>query len=256
MNNAQLKIARASKHIDELKHLFSEKHLFTYVVETNTQTGERATFAKKNEAIINQSKLIIGDIIHNLRSAIDYAYWEIVSPFVDANNSQKSVQFPFCEREEFLEKTVKKRHAGKVSDRFLQAIIALKPYKGPGGNELLTLIHELDILDKHKFPTPVGNYTKLSSKMIQKQVPDFPTGLNIGFANCHRDAVWHNRNLDHINLGKIVPPTTYIFEKELDVPVSVNLEFTENGYSADVIETLNNMRVLIIDTINIMKKSI
>jgi len=77
---------------------------------TDTNTGERTTHAKANEAAIDNIKMIAGDVIHNLRSTIDYVYRDIVHPFVDANKSRKMVQFAFTSRAEFLNETVAKRH--------------------------------------------------------------------------------------------------------------------------------------------------
>ena len=65
----------------ELNKLFREKRPFTYVLETNTKTGQKATFARRNEIVANDAAIIIGDVIHNLRASIDYAYWEATNAF-------------------------------------------------------------------------------------------------------------------------------------------------------------------------------
>ncbi|PIV44623.1 MAG: hypothetical protein COS27_01300, partial [Nitrospirae bacterium CG02_land_8_20_14_3_00_41_53] len=186
-DSAALKIDRATEHVNELNELFQKQRPFSYILETNTKTGQRATFAKKNEAVIHRAALICGDVIHNLRSALDHAYWEVVSPVATTEKERRLLQFPFSETEARLDETVKTRLADRVSPSFYQTLIDLKPHGEPGGNELLSLIHKLDIIDKHKLLIPTGDYTRLSSEMLIKQVPDFPRGLiNCGFGQNNR----------------------------------------------------------------------
>ena len=259
MKNAQLKIDRASKHISELCEVVEKEKPFQYMIQTDTNTGERATFAKANESAINSIKMIAGDVIHNLRSAIDYAYWDIVHPFVDADRSRKQVQFPFTSRAKSLEKTVTKRRARKVSESFFNTILSLKPYSENGGNKLLALIHELDILDKHRFPTPMGDYKKISTLMIKRQIPDFPSNIiDPGIGTCRRDVVWSIpvTILKYIDIGSIVPPSTCIFEKKIDVPVDIVFNISEFGYSGNVIETLDNMRTLSSKVVTLMYEAV
>lgn len=51
-NSANLKVDRAAKHVAELDDLFREQRPFSYILETDLKTGERATFAKKDEAVV------------------------------------------------------------------------------------------------------------------------------------------------------------------------------------------------------------
>ena len=54
-DGAKLKIERAARGITELESLFSKRPPFTYVIETNTSTRERAIFANKNQSSIDDS---------------------------------------------------------------------------------------------------------------------------------------------------------------------------------------------------------
>jgi hypothetical protein len=72
-DSAFLKIDRAAKHIEELNELVHQTRPFGYIIETNTETGQRSAFPTKNEAVIDAMALIIGDVVHNLRSALDHA---------------------------------------------------------------------------------------------------------------------------------------------------------------------------------------
>jgi hypothetical protein len=219
------KIDRSIKHIQELEELFVKNKPFSYVVETDINSGERATFAKSNEKIIIEAVNIAADVIHNLRAALDQAYWAIASPFVQSPNEQKALQFPFSETAAGLEQAVRNRKADKVSETFFKALVNLWPHGGIGGNELLYLIHKLDSIDKHRFPIPAGNYTKINSEMIRQQVPDFPARVSINghFGMCRRDLVWKTnpKAIPVKALGIHQGLGSSKFEKEIDVPVDI-----------------------------------
>lgn len=244
MENSQLRIERAKKHMSELDSLISNSTPFYYIVETDTFTGERATFSRGNKNILDQIKVISGDAIHNLRAAIDNAYWDIVSKYVDDKKQERQVQFPFCEKQESLADMIKRRHADKVGEKFVYEILAMKPYK-INGNKLLSLIHGLDISDKHKFPTPVGDFTKVNIELLKSQILDFPNNINgeISFGGCHRDIGWSidPSLLSLIDLGQIVPPTTCKFERHINLPVSVVFSIGEYMYDGEVLKMLAAM---------------
>ncbi|WP_200877938.1 hypothetical protein, partial [Aeromonas media] len=56
MDSAYLKVKRAEKHYAELAQMFKKKKPFGYFLETNCKTGERATFAKRNEDVANEAR--------------------------------------------------------------------------------------------------------------------------------------------------------------------------------------------------------
>jgi hypothetical protein len=68
--------------------------------------------------------------------------------------------------------------------------------------------------------------------------------------------VWYNRHVDPSELGIAQPPTTNIFEKELDVPVDIIFVVTEPDYRGPVIPTINEFVDVTKKTIAIMKSAI
>lgn len=256
VDSALLKVHRATEHVHELSALLQKSRPFTYVLETDTNTGHRATFAKRNETVINRAALIIGDIVHNLRSALDHAYWIIASPGAATEWERKSIQFPYSETEARLDESVKKRFADRVSPTFYQSLLDLKPHAEPGGNEFLALIHKLDVIDKHKLLIPTGDYTRLSSEMLVKQVPDFPRGIvNCGFGQNNRDVAWRIPPMNRAQRREARIPETGILEQELNVPVSI--VFTITGYvnPRPVIPTLHKMIDVTTSAIQIMRNA-
>lgn len=256
IDSANLKIHRASEHVLALEALFQKKRPFIYTLETNTKSGQRATFAKRNEAVIQSAALICGDIVHNLRSALDHAYWDIVSPVVTTENERRLLQFPFVETEARLVKTVKKRFADRVTPAFSQALLNLRPHGEPGGNELLYLIHKLDIIDKHKLLIPTGDYTRLSSAILVKQIPDFPRGLvNCEFGQNNKDVVWNIPYMNRAQRRAAKIPDSGVLEQELNVPVDIVFNLEAAGDVRLMIPTLHQLIDVTKASIFIMRKA-
>lgn len=254
IDSAQLKIDRAEEHITDLNKLFCEKPPFSYILETNTKTGERATFAKKNEPVIAAGALICGDAIHNLRSALDHAYWKIVFPVAKGEGGAAKVQFPFSETAARLNEAIKRNLAHKVSPAFLQALEYLKPHGEMGGNELLYLLHRLDIIDKHRLLIPTGDYTRLTSDMLRSQIPEFPNiFLDITLFQTHRHLVWNGYPMLRNQRRKLNIPLSGILEQELKVPVDIVFSDNLNGHYRPVVETLYQLVDVTKKTIDIMR---
>lgn len=240
-SSAYLKVDRATKHVIELNDLLREQRPFSYILETNTNTRQRSTFAKKNEAVVNSAALICGEAVHSLRSALDYVYWDIVSPLVNDERERKKIQFPFRETKTRFDEAVQKGLPNGVTPSFRKALLDLKAYGEPGGNELLYLIDKLDIVDKHKLLIPTGDYTTISGDIIRMQVPDFPAQVGLmHFGMNRRDVGWTAQSLPR-DLGEAVPPTLNIFEKELDVPVEIVFAIPPLANLRPVIPTLHQL---------------
>jgi hypothetical protein len=235
MDSALLKIKRAEKHLSELSILFRKKKPFSYFIETNCKTGLRSTFAKRNIDVANDAAIIIGDIIHNLRSAIDHAYWTCTNEYAKNDNEKRNIQFPIAKTEADFINCVLTGLPKKVSESFCLALTELKPYRD-SGNQLLCAIHDMDVKDKHKLLIPTGNFTKITSASIQKQVPDFPSGLtDCGAGNCHRDVSWYVKPMNFTQRRKAKVPPSNIIEKELDVPVDIVINDVSNFKPALVV---------------------
>src|ERR1700752_3986576 len=132
-DSAILKVDRAAKHVGELNELLRKKRPFQFTVSTNTKTGERSAFTKRNKAVINEIALINGDAVHNLRSALDHTYWEIVSPHCTSDQERRRVQFPFTSKASEVRKTILDAYGQRAGTGFFAAMMALRPHGEPGG---------------------------------------------------------------------------------------------------------------------------
>lgn len=256
--SAENKIRRARELIAEISNHLVTDPPYSYFLETNTTTLQKATFSKKNEESFDMIVTRCGEIIHNLRSALDHAYWQAVRPHVEEKH-EKSIQFPFSKDIGSLEQTIKTNLAHRVSDEFYSSIASVKPCAGKNGNILLYLIHKISIEDKHKFPIAAGNLTKLSSERIRELVLDFPPNItltNISISNSRRDIAWTGSFFHPYFIGDVVPPTTHLFHKELDIPVDIIFTLTELDSGTSVVEILENMTNEIERVLSVMGNSL
>ncbi len=234
--------------------MFQSTKPFQYMLETNFKTGEKSIFAKKNEQIVNEATIIIGDIIHNLRASLDHVYWDCTNAHARSEGERKNIQFPITKNEKALKESILPGLPKRVSESFANALDSLKPYR-ENGNKFLCAIHDLDVIDKHKLLIPTGNYTQISSTMIQSQVPDFPTGLmSVGFGNCYRDVTWHSKPMSWAQRRKAKIPRTNIIEQELDVPVQIVLDSLSHSRPAD--DALSDLVSVAYDAKKVLYESI
>lgn len=143
------KVERAEKHINELTDLlvpFVAQNPYEVFGEEDLDTGEIVGRFRENVPTPREEiSLIAGDAIHNLRSALDILYGELVA----ANNKRPSSKdaFPItADADEFkaLLPKVEKR-LGLAATTTLKE---LKPYQG--GHDAYWRLHKLDIIDKHR----------------------------------------------------------------------------------------------------------
>ena len=194
MGSAEVKIDRARHHLDELKLLLRSEELFTYVADTDWLQRRRQIRAKRNEVACTRTALICGDIVHNLRSALDHVYWDRVSPCVTDPKAIRNIQFPVGDDEAHLERRLKACSAALVSPNFVQAIRDLRPCLNAVGHSSLWQLNELDIRDKHKLLIPIGEAKDYTGEVLKPQVPDFPflvSGVVVMGMNGGSDWSWH-----------------------------------------------------------------
>lgn len=170
---ARLKIDRAKHHISELAgevNAFLVEKPFKLVRRTDPKAAERVLIVKANKPIPPRFSLIVGDAVHNLRSALDITIFNLIA---DKVADPSNVQFPFCKSAEAMSSAIAGRQIQVAGEKVVDAIKALKPY--PGGNDHLWGLHVLDLTDKHKLILTTGSAASLSGNDLSRAEP----GLNI-----------------------------------------------------------------------------
>ncbi len=88
-----------------------------------------------------------GDVIHNLRSALDHLAWELAKWSTGAPKKPRKCCFPIGWSLDNYKEIKKSGAVAGMSPEAKKLIDGLNPYKG--GNPALWRIHYLDIVDKH-----------------------------------------------------------------------------------------------------------
>ena len=133
---------------------FADSDFYDLTVEHDSDTGKNflrciVNFGSEAE----EYAVIIGDALHNLRSALDLAYYKIV--ILCDGTPSKWTTFPIRDTREELVARVKSAFEKKQIIGFIHFLLieVIKPYKG--GNDALWTLNEWNIADKHQLLIPV-----------------------------------------------------------------------------------------------------
>jgi hypothetical protein len=142
------KVERAQEHFRDLEAEARSYLASTpYVIGTRRNPGSRRLiyFVASVQPTPPRISAVLGDTIHNLRSALDHLAYQLVSAGTDKPPSSR-VCFPIVDD--------RRKYAGRRSElsgarpEAISAVDALMPYKG--GNDTLWKLHRLDNVDKHR----------------------------------------------------------------------------------------------------------
>lgn len=153
LHSVQRKLEWADKHIVDLGHELAGFRVAKSKAVIRENDPNRPGFSRwilTDASIPDPITLILGDAIHNLRSALDHFANDIVRD----NGKQPSftTDFPIWRSPKFdrkeYEATVETK-VGRASKPVVQEFKRLEPYEG-GKNELLWALDKLDVVDTHR----------------------------------------------------------------------------------------------------------
>lgn len=152
-----LKIERANQHIEEFKNalaVFRDSKPYVYSTKIDPKTKDVIYYiveARNPPPILS---VIAGDVLQNLRTALDY----LMCALVIANGGKPTSQtcFPISKQvpttsDEIASFRRKINGVGQPAENLIHAI---KPYKG--GDDALWRLHALNNRDKHQLLLTVG----------------------------------------------------------------------------------------------------
>ena len=155
---ARLKLKRANKHIADVEEIvLGLPNAYRSAIEQDEKTGLNVIryYPPDTEKLASELALIIGDAIHNLRTAIEYAYLGVVERRAPAAFDDKT-KFPVRETKAFVENALKGRKIDVLCPALFKWIVAeVKPYRTEDGNIVVTCLHDFDVSDKHWLLTPM-----------------------------------------------------------------------------------------------------
>lgn len=144
------KVEWAEKHIGDLQacvRAFNASDYYRLRVDKDGKTGNDRLKFEIAKSVPRDIPLIIGDAIHNLRSALDFLTSDVV--FLATGERSTYTKFPIHDTREklvaALEGGTVKKASTDISSHILNIV---KPYKG--GNDAIWALNRLDIEDKHR----------------------------------------------------------------------------------------------------------
>jgi len=156
------KIERAKQHLHDLevaRNGFIISKPYRIERENDPQTGYNLYRIFDIQTPPVEMGLIAGDVIHNLRSALDHLAYQLV--YVNGANPSKQTAYPIWDSAAEY-KAQRARRIKGMAQSAIDAIDATEPYQGGKGAGLWVL-HYLDISDKHHaLLTPLINVTEAS----------------------------------------------------------------------------------------------
>jgi hypothetical protein len=191
---ARLKIERAKKHIRDLNALLVSEvvqgHLHAIRVESDPDTNCDSLKFEFSQAVPEELMCIVGDALHNLRTALDFVANDI--EFATTGQRTKHTKFPVFDTQKCLIDAINGGFKHKAPEGVVNFIVdVVQPYETGDGNPIWAL-HALDIEDKHRLLIPhlqwqwIRNirYKDESGEVFVvpewaatgEHMPDFPTG--------------------------------------------------------------------------------
>lgn len=170
---SRLKIKRANQHISELNNVlnaFVETDFYAFDFHKDEKVaGNQVLKFSLIKDIPCETSLIIGDAIHNMRSALDLAQCELVTHVGGAPTDY--TKFIFRETRKELVDALNGGELKRAPDMIDFIADVIKPYAT--GNNPLYALHTLDIADKHLILLPVFS---IGSVRINMDIKNFRTG--------------------------------------------------------------------------------
>jgi hypothetical protein len=148
---ARLKVERAKKHINDLNGVFlgfTNTKTYEVFIERESQGWDDLLKVRAIQTLPPEFALVLGDALHNLRTALDYAANEI--EFLHRGQRTGYTKFPIYDTRKSLEDAVNGGFNEKAPKQVIECILdTVQPYEGGDGHGIWAL-HALDIEDKHR----------------------------------------------------------------------------------------------------------
>ena len=150
----KLKIARAKHHIADYRSAFAtlrDLNIVRIEPEIDPETRNTVLKVRLAQPMPGDLRLTAADALYNLRSALDQAVCSCVRL---VGESPKDTYFPHGSDKARFEVQLREK-CKKVPEPVRHAIAALEPYHG-GNGYLLRVLHDLNLVDKHRDLIAVG----------------------------------------------------------------------------------------------------
>ena len=226
--SAKLKVKRAYQHIADLRSVaaaFTSKlHNFGFYNEANAMIVE----VRLSEPIPSALPLLIGDAVHNLRTALDHATWELIG--LDGGKQHRWLAFPMHRTRRDYEAACRGIETPRRDT--VEFLLAFEAYPGGSGDKLFGL-NVLDNIDKHQIFTPIAGVATLRHAEVVK--PDGQVMTTI--KNCKFGMGPDGR----AKLMRLGPGLAFKFDEKCDPTVDIFFGEVEFFEAEQLIPTLMHL---------------
>ncbi len=214
-DDARLKIARADKHIAELNAAIAAlKDNYTASVEQSEAGHQSLIHAcpELQDALRNLT-LIIGDAIHNLRAALEFA-WIATLEKQHIPYDPKHVSFPIRDTLQDVEGALNGIKLNTLSPKLYDQIVKGTQPCREGKGSVIWTIHNLDISDKHLLLLELEPMADISDIIVQKPDGEIVRGFGGAIRSPGPYIIAFESNIRIKEKGKL---TVHILLKDADV---------------------------------------
>jgi len=154
-----VKLERAKQHLAELDHAitaFTKDQPFRVDATEgpDPKTGERRARIVIKRQPPRLYAAIVGDVLHNLRAALDYLAWQMV--VANGGTPDRDTGYPIRLTAKSFDESGLRALRG-ASGKAIAAVALHQPFKAPAPEKhALAVLHRLDIRDKHQLLHVVG----------------------------------------------------------------------------------------------------
>lgn len=227
------KVDRAKKHVNDLNWVIADylaASPFKLRIRESINPDKRLVYVEAHPTIPENLALILGDAVHNLRTALDHLCFGMVG---DKAKNPRGVGFPFVDRQESLSGAITTRQMHLAPENVLNELHALQPY--PSGNKYLHAVKALDERDKHHFIVTVGTCLEFTVAELESLIGPGKVGHLPPMAKVSTVGDF----LVHLEEGSVTDPS----DKEADFQPPFTIGFGEGEplVSQPVIPALKEM---------------
>lgn len=153
-HGSKRKIQRAAKHLFDLNQWLTRADFYILSINQDAERRNCLTlFFDTETSSAEDAAVMIGDVLHNLRSALDILWNDII---VECGGTvTKWSGFPIRNTVDELKALLSNLVEKKQIEAIVQSLLLndIKPYEA--GNHPLWALHNLNIVDKHRLIIPV-----------------------------------------------------------------------------------------------------
>ena len=243
-----VKVKRAQKHIGDLDRAceaFINSRPCIIESKSDSDARERSYYLVSVRDVPWEIIAIAGDVIQNLRTALDHLAYHLVCVGKGRVDEYPWVYFPISQSSSEFETDLARKIDG-ARDEAKEAIRLLKPYKG--GNDAFWQLHELNRIDKHRLHVSAGsvymghNLTPSQRAQIAKlfSMENFPT----------RGAMTFAKSVRIIKAGEVLRTVAESeVEDDMKFQIDVSLDEPEIVQPESIVFALLLMHMHVVSTI-------